>query len=460
MKEFDPCMQYLQHARQRHLANLCRYLEFPSVSSLAAHASDLEACARHTADLLRGASLDDVIIHRHAGPPIVTASWRKAGIDRPTVLIYGHYDVQPVDPLELWHHPPFEPHVANDRVYARGATDDKGQILMHIHAVEAILRTNGILPINVIFLIEGEEEIGSPHLDAFLQANQDMLRADLAIISDSSMWGEGMPAITTSLRGLVRLEMTLTGPQCDLHSGSFGGAIANPLEILARLLAAVKSPEGRIQIPGFYDGVRECPDAMRAELLALPFAPESFLSGVGVAESWCETGYSILESIWHRPTFEINGMWGGFIGPGSKTVLPSKAHAKISMRLVPDQSPDDIVEKTMIFFRSLVPPTVQLEIDRPKGGSPGIRFADNLPSFQAAKRALSESFQHPTYLVGEGGTIPIVAKMKELFGIDTLLLGFGLADSRPHSPNENQHLPTFYTGTEGLVRLLYYLSQQ
>ncbi|MBF0434384.1 MAG: dipeptidase [Magnetococcales bacterium] len=457
--EFDPCVQYLQQARQRHLANLCRYLEFPSVSSLAVHASDLEACAQHTADLLRDASLDDVIIHRHAGPPIVTASWRQAGVDKPTVLIYGHYDVQPVDPLELWHHPPFEPHVANDRVYARGATDDKGQILMHIHAAEAILKTNGTLPVNVIFLIEGEEEIGSPHLDAFLQANQELLRADLAIISDSSMWGEGMPAITTSLRGLVRLEMTLTGPQCDLHSGSFGGAIANPLEILARLLAAVKSPEGRIQIPGFYDGVQECPDAMRAELLALPFAPESFLSGVGVTESWCETGYSILESIWHRPTFEINGMWGGFIGPGSKTVLPSKAHAKVSMRLVPEQSPDDIVEKTMAFLRSLAPPTVQLEIHRPKGGSPGIRFADNLPSFQAAKRALSESFQHPTYLVGEGGTIPIVAKMKELFGIDTLLLGFGLADSRPHSPNENQHLPTFFTGTEGLVRLLHYLSE-
>ncbi|HIJ83969.1 MAG TPA: M20/M25/M40 family metallo-hydrolase, partial [Magnetococcales bacterium] len=353
---------------------------------------------------------------------------------------------------------PFAPHVANDRVFARGATDDKGQILMHIHAVEAILKATGSLPVNVIFVIEGEEEIGSPHLEPFLLANRDLLQADLAVISDSSMWGEGMPAITTSLRGLVRLEMTLTGPQSDLHSGSFGGAIANPLEILARMLAAVKNQDGQILIPGFYDNVKEYPESMRRQTGALPFVPDHFLEGVGVGQAWCEKGYSILECIWHRPTFEINGMWGGFTGQGSKTVLPSKAHAKLSMRLVPDQSPDDIADKTMAFFRSIVPPQVRLDIHRPKGGSPAIRFADDLASFQAAKKALSESFEHDTYMIGEGGTIPIVAKLKDLFHMDTLLLGFGLADSRPHSPNENQHLPTFYTGTEGLVRLLHYLS--
>ncbi|MBF0144971.1 MAG: dipeptidase [Magnetococcales bacterium] len=452
----DQSLNYLRSSRERHLGDFCRYLEFPSISSLPEHASDLMDCARHTARLLVEAGLDDVKVHDLEGPPVVTGSWKKWP-DRPTVLIYGHYDVQPVDPLALWHHPPFAPHVANDRVFARGATDDKGQILMHIHAVGAILKATGSLPINVVFLIEGEEEIGSPHLDAFLTTHRDLLRADLAIISDSSMWGEGMPAITTSLRGLTRLEMTVTGPQCDLHSGSFGGAIANPLEVMARMLAAVKDQGGRIQIPGFYDQVTPCPESLRNELLALPFVPDRFLKDVGVAHSWCEEGYSILECLWHRPTFEINGMWGGFIGPGSKTVLPSKAYAKISMRLVPDQSPDDIVAKTVAFFQSIAPPWVQVDIHHPKGGSPAIRFADDLPSFQAAKRALSESFQHQTYRVGEGGTIPIVAKIKDLFGIDTLLLGFGLADSRPHSPNENQHLPTFHTGTEGLVRLLHYL---
>ncbi|MBF0421424.1 MAG: dipeptidase [Magnetococcales bacterium] len=457
MSGIDRSLTYLRESRNRHLDEFCRYLELPSISSLPEHGGDLLECAKYTAALLTAASLDHVAIHEHAGPPIVTASWKRDP-RLPTVLIYGHYDVQPVDPLELWHHPPFEPHVTDDRVFARGATDDKGQILMHIHAVEAILKTTGSLPVNVVFLIEGEEEIGSPHLEAFLETNRDLLRADLAIISDSSMWGEGMPAITTSLRGLVRLEMTVTGPKCDLHSGSFGGAIANPLEIMARLLAAVKDQSGRIQIPGFYDEVQDIPHSMRQQLAGLPFASENYLADVGVGQSWGEEGFSILERVWHRPTFEINGMWGGFIGPGSKTVLPSKAHAKLSMRLVPNQSPDVIAARTAAFFQSLAPACVQVEMVRPKGGSPGIRFADDLPSFRAARRALSESFKHQTYIVGEGGTIPIVAKMKEMFGLDTLLLGFGLADSRPHSPNENQHLPTFHTGTEGLVRLLHYLA--
>ncbi|MBF0603855.1 MAG: dipeptidase [Nitrospirae bacterium] len=457
MSGIERSLEYLHNSRSRRLDDFCRYLEFPSVSSLPQHVPDLVACARHTAALLTKAGLAEVQIHPlEGGPPVVTGSWRKAR-DRPTVLIYGHYDVQPVDPLELWDHPPFAPHIAHDRVFARGATDDKGQILMHIHAVEAILQATGSLPVNVIFLIEGEEEIGSPHLESFLLANRDLLRGDLAVISDSSMWGEGMPAITTSLRGLVRLEMTLTGPQCDLHSGSFGGAIANPLEVMARMLASVKSPEGRILIPGFYDDVVACSPSLREQMAALPFVPQRFLGDVGVAASWCEQGYSILESIWHRPTFEINGMWGGFTGPGSKTVLPSRAYAKLSMRLVPNQSPGDIADKAMAFLKSLLPPYAQLEIHRPKGGSPAIRFADDLPSFAAARKALSESFQHQTVSVGEGGTIPIVARLKELFHMDTLLLGFGLADSRPHSPNENQHLPTFYTGTEGLVRLYHYL---
>lgn len=456
MRKIEQSLQYLRGSQGRHLKSFCQYLEFPSISSIPDHAADLRACARHTSDLLVGAGLSDVQVHELDGPPVVTGSWKKAP-NRPSVLIYGHYDVQPVDPLDLWHHPPFAPHVADDRVYARGATDDKGQILMHIHAVEAILKSTGSLPVNVTFLIEGEEEIGSPHLESFLLAHHDLLRSDFAIISDSSMWAEGIPAITTSLRGLARLELTLTGPQCDLHSGSFGGAIANPLETLCRMLSFVKDADGRVLIPGFYDDVKECPASMLEQLQELPFEPERFLEDVGVRQPWCEKGYSILESIWHRPTFEINGLWGGFIGPGSKTVLPSKAHAKLSMRLVPDQSPADIIDKTVAFLETITPPYAQLEIHRPKGGSPAIRFAEGLPVFHAAKRALSESFKHDVFSVGEGGTIPIVAKLQELFAMPTLLLGFGLPDSRPHSPNENQHLPTFYTGTEGLVRLLHYL---
>ncbi|MBF0110637.1 MAG: dipeptidase [Magnetococcales bacterium] len=452
----ESSLHHLRSRRRHHEDQLCRYLEFPSISSLPHHAPDLVACARHTAGLLEQAGLEEITLHEIEGPPVVTAAWRQRP-DRPTVLIYGHYDVQPVDPLELWRHPPFAPHIEQDRVFARGATDDKGQIFMHIKAVEAILAATGNLPVNVVFLIEGEEEIGSPHLDPFLVSQRDLLQADLAIISDSSMWAEGMPAITTSLRGLTRLEMTVTGAQCDLHSGSFGGAIANPLEVMARMLAAVKDEHGRILIPGFYDRVAECPPSLRRQVQELPFDAQQFLKEVGVTHSWHERGYSIHECLWHRPTFEINGMWGGFTGPGSKTVLPSKAHAKLSMRLVPDQSPEEIAEKTMAFFKGIAPPWVQVEIHRPHGGSPGIRFSDDLPSFVAARRALSESFCHETYRVGEGGTIPIVAKIKELFGMDTLLIGFGLSDSRPHSPNENQHLPTFHTGTEGLVRLLHYL---
>ncbi len=425
----DAILHHLRDNRARHIEDLAAYLRIPSISSDPKRKQEMVACADHTARLLENAGLEDVRGHPTKGHPIVIGSWRKAA-GRPTVLIYGHYDVQPVDPLALWSHPPFTPHIDNERIYARGAADDKGQILMHINAVAAILAVDGKLPVNVCFVIEGEEEFGSANLPMFLQHHAHELKADVALVSDSSMWAEGVPAVTTSLRGLLLMEMTLTGPNRDLHSGTYGGAVANPLEILARMLAAVKDDNSWITIPGFYDRV-------------------------GVAADWGEAPYSVLERLWLRPTFEINGMWGGFMDAGAKTVLPAKAHAKISMRLVGEQEPDEMERLVRDYFDSILPKSVSMELIRVPGGGRGVAIPHDFPPLAAARQALEESFGNPAFLVGEGASIPVVADLERYLDLTTLLIGFALPDCRAHSPNENLHLPTFHTGAESLVRLLF-----
>ncbi|MBF0179556.1 MAG: dipeptidase [Magnetococcales bacterium] len=450
-------LESLSAGRDGSVARLSEFLRFPTISCDPGQAGAMGECAAWLADLLARSGLNDARVHATSGHPIVTASWRGAP-GRPTLLLYGHYDVQPVDPLDLWDSPPFEPRIHNDRIFARGAMDDKGQVLMHLHAVAATLATHGRLPVNVVFLIEGEEEISSPCLPDFLRAHAELLRADLAVVSDSYMWDEGIPAITTSLRGLVALEVTVTGPNRDLHSGTYGGAVANPVEMLARMLATLKDDRGRIRVAGFLDEVFRPSDRDRDALLAIPFDRQEYCQRIGIATDWGEADYGLLERLWLRPTIEINGMWGGYSGPGVKTVLPAQAHAKLSMRLAPDQTPDLAVERVTRHLHAVTPPGVTVEVRRLAGGGLPWRLPPGLPALDAAKRALRESFGKEPLLVGEGASIPIVGDFQALLGIPSLLVGFGLPDSAPHSPNENFHLPSFHVGTDSLVRMFHYLA--
>ncbi len=447
-------LSFIRSSREKYIEELKDYLSIPSISSDPDRMDAMVDCADHTAALLKRAGMENVKVNKTAGHPVVTGDWLHVE-DSPTVLIYGHFDVQPVDPLDLWEKDPFTAHIKNDRLIARGTADDKGQLFMHIKALEAILKTTGRLPINVRFVCEGEEEIGSPSLPGFLRSNRDQLKADIAVVSDSSMLDEGMPAITYGLRGLTYLEIELIGPNRDLHSGTYGGAVANPAEILARLLAEVKDEKGRIRIPGFYDRVVDLSDDERKLLAKAPHDDGKYMADLGVDELWGEAGYTTPERASARPTFEINGIWSGFTGTGAKTVLPSRAFAKISSRLVPNQDPDEIIELTEKFFVERAPKSVKVNLTRFHGGHPVVTALDS-PYIKAAELALSESFKHEVYFIREGGSIPIVADFKTILGLDTLLLGFSLPDARTHSPNENIHLPTFFTGIESLVRTWFY----
>jgi len=447
-------LDLVRSSHNSYIEELKTYLAIPSISSDPGSKGAMIECANHTAKLLRDAGVENVKVNKTPGHPVVTGDWLHAN-DSPTVLIYGHFDVQPVDPLDLWEHDPFKAHIKDDRIIARGSADDKGQLFMHIKAVEAILKSTGRLPVNVKFLCEGEEEIGSPSLPGFLKDNIDHLRADVVVVSDSSMLAEGMPAITYGLKGLTYLEIELTGPNRDLHSGTFGGVVANPAEILARLLASVKDENGRIMIPGFYDRVIGLSDSERKLIARVPHDEEKYRADLGVEELWGEAGYTSFERAWARPTFEVNGIWSGFTGSGAKTVLTAKAYAKVSSRLVPDQAPDEIIELTERFLTERAPRSVKIKITRFHGGRPVVTPLDS-PYIKAAEQALSESYKHEVYFIREGGSIPIVADFKTILGLDTLLLGYSLPDARTHSPNENLHLPTFFTGIESLVRTWYY----
>jgi acetylornithine deacetylase/succinyl-diaminopimelate desuccinylase-like protein len=448
----NPAIEYARSHREEHLRQLLELLAIPSVSTLPEHEADVRRAAEWVADQMKAIGLQEVRVYPTEGHPVVYGHWLGAA-DAPTVLIYGHYDVQPADPLEEWETPPFEPTIRDGNIYARGASDDKGQFLTHLKSVEAYLRSVGALPVNVKFMIEGEEEIGSPHLAHFVRDHQDLLRADLALISDSAILGPDQPSIVYGLRGLAYLEMEVTGPDHDLHSGTFGGAVRNPAEALCNIIAALKDDQGRIRIPGFYDDVRPLSEEERATLAQVPFDEAAFRERAGIKQTWGEAGYSVIEQISARPTLDVNGIWGGFTGNGSKTIIPARAAAKISMRLVPDQQPERVFQLFKEYVEAIAPPEVTVEVRYLNGIEASIIDRD-IPEMKAASKAYEQVWGKAPVFTREGGSIPVVSMITHTLGIPTILMGFGLPDDRLHSPNEKFAIENFYKGIETSIRFL------
>jgi acetylornithine deacetylase/succinyl-diaminopimelate desuccinylase-like protein len=447
---------YARAHRDRSLKELKEFLSIPSVSTQADHKADIERAAAWLVDQLLAAGFPKAEVLPTQGHPVVLAEWLAAGPDAPTVLVYGHYDVQPPEPLEEWRTPPFEPTVVGDDLFARGASDDKGQLYIHVKAAQAFKETVGLPPVNLKCLFEGEEEIGSPSLEPFIRQHAGQLAADVAVISDTHILGKDQPCIVYALRGLAYVEVEVTGPDHDLHSGTYGGAVHNPLNALCSMIAKLQDPDGRIAIPGFYDKVRPLEPEERAELAKVPFDRQAWLQEAGVASDWGEPDYTIAERTTARPTLDVNGIWGGYIQPGAKTVLPSTASAKISMRLVPDQEPAEIAKLIQDYFAQIAPPTVQVQV-RDLGGGDGAIVRRDSPAMQAALRAYAEGFGQEPVFVRIGGSIPVVATFQKVLGVETILMGFGLPDDRLHSPNEKFHLPNFYRGIETVLRFLEHL---
>jgi acetylornithine deacetylase/succinyl-diaminopimelate desuccinylase-like protein len=387
------------------------------------------------------------------GHPIVVGEWRGAGAEAPTVLVYGHYDVQPAEPLELWASPPFEPTVRDGRVYARGSVDDKGQLFLHVKALEAHLRVRGSLPVNVVVLAEGEEEVGSVNLERFVEQQADRLKCDAVVISDSAMFAPGLPSILSSLRGLAYFQIDVEGPNGDLHSGSYGGAVVNPAMALARILATFHDERGHIAIPGFYDGVLPWPDSVIQQMRALPFDEAGFMHEVGVTALGGEQGYTTLEKLWTRPTCEVNGLLSGYTGEGAKTVLPAKAMAKVSCRLVPGQAPDAIEQLMDAHVARVAPAGVRVTVRHLHGGRPW-RADLAGPLFDAARRALAAAFGTEPVVVGEGGSIPVVGDFERILKSPVLLMGFGLPGENAHAPNEWMSVENFEKGMRASAVLL------
>ncbi|PST81977.1 dipeptidase [Pedobacter yulinensis] len=439
--------KYIEDNKQRFLDELFELLRFQSVSADPKYKAEVLKTADYVAQKLREAGADQVEICETAGYPIV---YGEKIIDPalPTVLIYGHYDVQPPDPLELWHTPPFEPTVRDGKIYARGACDDKGQFYMHVKAFELMMQT-GTLACNVKFMIEGEEEVGSANLGIFVRANQERLKADVVLISDTSMISMEHPSIETGLRGLAYLEVEVTGPNRDLHSGVYGGAVANPITMLCKMIASLHDEENHITIPEFYDKVAELSQDERDALNAAPYDEEEYKKDLDIAEVWGEQGYSTLERTGTRPTLEVNGIWGGYIGEGAKTVLPSKAYAKISMRLVPHQSSEEITAIFTRHFESIAPAGVTVQVRPHHGGEPVVTPTDSI-AYRAAEKAIETAFGKQAIPTRGGGSIPIVALFEEVLGIKTVLLGFGLDSDALHSPNEKYDIFNYYKGIETL----------
>jgi acetylornithine deacetylase/succinyl-diaminopimelate desuccinylase-like protein len=440
----DKVIDYINVNRERYLDELKTLLAIPSVSALPEHAADVRRCAEWCADELRRIGLDHVRVIETRGYPVVYGDWLGAP-GAPTILYYGHYDVQPVDPLNLWESPPFEATIRDGEIYARGAADDKGQVFMHMKAVEAYLKQQGGLPVNMKFMLEGEEEVGSEHLDDFVRAHRDDLVADVVVISDSAMFARGIPSICYGLRGLVYFQIDLRGSGTDLHSGSFGGAVANPAFVLAQMIAQMKDRSGRVRIPGFYDDVRPLKEEERQAWASLPFSEKAYRRDFGIPKLFGETGYTTLERTWARPTLEVNGLLSGFTGEGAKTVLPARAMAKISMRLVPDQDPDKIAGLFEAYVGKLAPKTVELTITRMHGGKPWMTAYDH-PFVQAAARAIEKGFGRTPVFTREGGSIPVVSTFQEELGLPSVLFGVGLPDENAHAPNEKLDLGNFHNG--------------
>jgi acetylornithine deacetylase/succinyl-diaminopimelate desuccinylase-like protein len=440
--------QYIQTNQDRFLAELFELLRIPSVSADSRHKADVRKAADYIVQKLKDAGADKVELCETKGHPIVYGE-KIVDPKLPTVLVYGHYDVQPPDPLELWNTPPFEPTVRDGQIYARGACDDKGQMYMHIKAFEILIKHN-LLSSNIKFMIEGEEEVGSDNLGTFVKENKVKLKADVILISDTSIISLDQPSITAGLRGLSYMEVEVTGPNRDLHSGVYGGAVANPANVLSKMIASLHDENGRVTIPHFYDNVAELSQADRDALNKAPFDLEEYKKELGIDAIAGETGYTTLERTGTRPTLDVNGIWGGYSGEGAKTVLPSKASAKISMRLVPNQRPDEITELFTKHFISIAPKTVKVKVTAHHGGEPAVTPTDS-KAFKAAAKAFEEVWGKTPIPTRDGGSIPIVALFKKELGLDTVLMGFGLDTDALHSPNEHYGIKNFLIGIETIV---------
>jgi acetylornithine deacetylase/succinyl-diaminopimelate desuccinylase-like protein len=439
---------YIEIHKERFLEELFGLIRIPSVSSVSDHREDMVRAAKYLVDQLVKAGADEAGVFETSGHPVV---FGKKMVDPafPTILVYGHYDVMPVDPLNLWDSPPFEPEIRNGRIYARGSVDDKGQLFMQVKAFEYLLE-QGLLSCNVKFMIEGEEEMGSPALNTWCREHKEMLAADLILVSDTSMIGIDIPSITVGLRGLAYMEVEVIGPNKDLHSGLYGGAVANPCNILAKLIASLHDENNHITIPGFYDDVITVGAEERADMARAPFDLDEYKNKLEIGQEWGETGYTVNERTSIRPTLDVNGIWGGYTGEGSKTVLPSKASAKISMRLVPNQDPGKISRLFAEHFRKIAPPTVKVNVNEHHGGYPYVSPVDSR-AYRAASKAYETTYGKIPIPVRSGGSIPIISTFEQVLGVKSLLMGFGLDTDAAHSPNENYHLECFFKGIETIT---------
>ena len=437
-------IKYIRDNMDNYIEELKEFLRIPSISTLPESKKEVERCAKFVAGNLKKIGMSSVEIFKTEGHPLVYAEWLGAP-GKPTVLVYGHYDVQPVDPIELWNTPPFEPTIKNGKIFARGATDDKGQVFVHFKSVEAFFKKEGSLPLNVKFIIEGEEEIGSENLSIFLKNNSGLLKCNAVLISDTSLYAAGVPTLTYGLRGISYFDVEMEGPNRDLHSGSFGGSVANPINVMAKVISKLHDKNGRVTIPGFYDDVLKLSKKERENFKALKLSDKEYAKDLGVAELNGEKGFTTLERIWTRPTLDCNGIVGGFTGKGAKTIIPSKVTAKISMRLVPSQKADKITKQFTRFIKKLTPKTVKVEITKIHSGEGSITPMDS-PANIAAAKAMEKAFGKKPVFVREGGSIPIVTDFSKRLKSPVVLMGLGLDSENLHSPNEHFDLNHFQLG--------------
>jgi len=450
--------EYVEANTPRYLEELMAFLRIPSISSLPEHAADVNRAADWVAGRLKAAGIEAVQILPTDGHPVVYGQWLHAS-DKPTIMIYGHFDTQPVDPLELWTHPPFEPVVKDDRIYARGASDDKGNMLIPILAAEAMLKTLGSLPVNVKFFFEGQEEIGSPQMPDFISSRRDLLACDMVLSSDGGQWEENQPALNVGRRGLAALQIDLQGAEQDVHSGSYGGTFQNPIHALAQLLTSMRSLEGKILVEGFYDTVRDLSDSERVQIADIPYDESRYLKDLGLDQLFGEPGYSTYERAWVRPTLEVNGIWGGFQGEGIKTVIPSLAHAKITCRLVPDQEPDQIVELVAAHVAKHAPVGAKVTVKKLAGSADPFVIPVDHPGNQAARVVLKKLYDKEPYIARTGGTIPVCGSFLKSLGAHLVNFAFGLEDENLHAPDEFFRISSFKRGLSAYGMILEELSR-
>ena len=437
-------VNYINENRESFINELKDFLRIPSISTLPENKKDINECASFVSEKLRQAGMSRVEIFQTEGHPIVYGEWLGAP-GKPTVLVYGHYDVQPVDPIDLWESPPFEPTIKNGKIYARGATDDKGQVFMHFKSVEAFFKAAGTPPLNIKYVIEGEEEIGSEHLESFINEHSDLLKCDAVLISDTSLYAPGVPTLTYGLRGLAYMEVEVTGPNRDLHSGTFGGAVGNPINTLSKMISKLHDKDGKVTIPGFYKDIIPLTKKERENFKRLKFSEKNFAKEIGLKKLYGEKGFTTLERIWARPTLDCNGIFGGFTGKGAKTVLPAKATAKISMRLVPNQDPNKIAKQFTKYIKELAPDYVTVKVSNLHGGYPSMTSLDSKATIAAAN-AMEKAFGKKTVFIREGGSIPIVTVFAKKLKAPVVLMGLGLNTENLHSPNEHFDLNHFHLG--------------